>query len=906
MKTGKSGARNRKSGPVYHIVSHTHWDREWYLSFESFRARRAGMMDDLIDLLERCPDFASFTLDGQSVILEDYLAVRPEQESRIRRLAQAGRLFAGPWYVLPDEFLVSGEALLRNLLIGRSVARRYGAGMDVGYIPDSFGHAAMMPSILRGFGMESAIVYRGFGGEKEHATSEYLWRAPDGATVLMEHLHRHGYSGAYFHGDDIETAAERFERMRAEVDARATTPHRLLLSGGDHFEADPSLPGTLEALRRCSGVEILHSSLPAFMDSLAASVPRDLPVVEGELRSGYRYAFVMHGGVYSARMPLKQENHVCEKLLERYAEPLHLHAVLLGMPPQSHLLEHAWKTLLQNHPHDSICGCSIDDAHRDMESRFRAVRDVGNFIIERALDRLLPETGDASSDDASIALYNPSPFRRGGTAEAEIHFHLRDVAVGINPDYAPEAPAAPPDAFALLDEAGREMPFQIIRREDRHDIRYSGHAYPKQTFAKVYSIRFHAGELPPAGFARFKVEARPSFTRHGTRVRAGKFWIENEHLRAEVRANGTVDLCDKSRNVWHRKLHVLEDGGDAGDEYTWSPPARDRMTRSETCKARVSVIERGTVSATLRVEFALRIPAESSPAARSRRSIALPVRTDIRLDAGGRVLIFETTVDNRAKDHRLRAMFSTGIRTRSALVDSAFTVLEREAKDFDPASYPIEHPPRTAPLANFVTLRDEQNGLTLLSAGLPEYEVACDGSGRLWLTLLRCVGQLGADGLLTRPGGKGGWHNETPEAQLQGGHVFRYALFPHSAADTAGMESIIEENERFQLPFHAIRRKCIPPLPEPPSLLEMPPSVAPSAFKLSEDGKAAIIRFWNPSAHPRALRISVHAPYRSAGEAQLDERPLGGDAIDGSEIVLRGHGLKTFRYELFRDRTPAG
>src|SRR5512140_1842314 len=166
--------------PVYHIVSHSHWDREWYKSFEQFRSMLVNMVDDLLDLLARDPAYVCFTLDAQTIVLDDYLAVRPEREPELRRLVREGRLMIGPWYVLPDEFLVSAEATVRNLLTGARRSRDFGAEMKVGYIP-------MMPAILSGFGIDTALLYRGFGGEPEQNSSEYWWTGPDGTRCLMLH-----------------------------------------------------------------------------------------------------------------------------------------------------------------------------------------------------------------------------------------------------------------------------------------------------------------------------------------------------------------------------------------------------------------------------------------------------------------------------------------------------------------------------------------------------------------------------------------------------------------------------------------------------------------------------------------------------------------------------------------------
>src|SRR5262249_4367395 len=121
----------------YLVVPHTHWDREWYLPFEQFRLRLGAVVDRGLETLRPDPSFTSFTLDGQAIVLEDYVEVRPENEARLRALLAAGRLEVGPSYMLPDEILVGGEPLVRNLLLGRRVCRRFGVEPSgAGYLPD--------------------------------------------------------------------------------------------------------------------------------------------------------------------------------------------------------------------------------------------------------------------------------------------------------------------------------------------------------------------------------------------------------------------------------------------------------------------------------------------------------------------------------------------------------------------------------------------------------------------------------------------------------------------------------------------------------------------------------------------------------------------------------------------------
>src|SRR5437588_6272566 len=148
----------------FFVVAHPHWDREWYRPFEHFRLWLGHVVDGVLDTLERDDSFGSFTLDGQAIVLEDYLDVRPENESRLRALLGSGRIEIGPSYVLPDELLVGAEPLVRNLLLGRRVCERYGVEpTPVGYLPDSFGHPLQLPQILAGFGLGSCIFSRGMG-----------------------------------------------------------------------------------------------------------------------------------------------------------------------------------------------------------------------------------------------------------------------------------------------------------------------------------------------------------------------------------------------------------------------------------------------------------------------------------------------------------------------------------------------------------------------------------------------------------------------------------------------------------------------------------------------------------------------------------------------------------------------
>ena len=898
---------------TYHIVSHSHWDREWYRSFEQFRAMLVSMIDDLLDLLARDPSFVCFTLDGQAIVIEDYLEVRPEREREIREYVKKGRLLTGPWYILPDEFLVSAESTVRNLLTGIRTAERFGGSMKVGYIPDSFGHIAMMPAILRGFGIDTALIYRGFGGEPGQTSSEYWWTAPDGTRCLLLHLFRNGYSTGYFHQETDNEVVARFADLKAELDERAATSHRLLLNGGDHHWPDPKLPATLELIRSTFEGEYIHSSIPAYVQSVKKEV-NGLPEVAGEHRFGYRYAFVVLGGVYSSRMYIKQANWRCQSLLERYVEPINALTVLAGGSSRLPLIRHAWRTLLQNHPHDSICGCSIDAVHSEMMTRFRKVDETGNSVIEQCLGYLIPSGEHHAGDDLALHFFNPSPRTRSDVVEATVRFYTQDIVVGLNPDVK-VAPKLPPvRGFTLHDAQGAEVPYQIVGRGEGYDIAYSNYNYPKQSYADEFSILVDVHDAPSLGFTSLAIRKAKHFPSYPSQLRTGRNFIANDHLKVEVNARGLVTItaaAEGGRPVRFSGLHVLEDSGDAGDEYNYSYPKRDKWIHSGKSAVRVRIVEKGPLRAALRLTSSLSVPESIAPDRKSRssRMVRIPVETTLSLTPSSRHVEIETTLENRARDHRLRVLFPTGIRTKTVLADSQFCTVERTSRRYNTRDFAIEHPAAVAPMQRFVTVQDGTRAFTLLSAGMPEYELSADGKGTLALTLLRCVGLLAGDNLITRPGGKAGWHNETPDAQCQGTHTFRYAVFPHQPVGAGPLGEINAVSEQFHYPLLAIGRKTNAASRVVGASLSIDsPDFVLSAFKESEDGRACIVRTCNPSQTPVASFMHIGRDVDTIGVSALDEREGPGPATPGGtrDIPLTAGpaGIITYRCTFTKETTP--
>ena len=385
----------------YLVVPHTHWDREWYLPFEQFQLRLGMVVDGVLDTLERDPSFRSFTLDGQAIVLEDYVEVRPENEGRLRALLDAGRLEVGPSYVLPDEILVGGESLVRNLLLGRRVCRRFSVEPSgAGYLPDSFGHPAQLPQILAGFGIRTLLFSRGMGDEIDDVGITFRWRAGSDEVVACQMLpHYSSFAGLTWHHD-----AE--QRVRGIVDAfgdlvlAAGSDEILLANGSDHLPIEPELPQILAGLSGTFGAEF---RIGRYDDHEPPS--KELPVYEGEL-VGSRLQNVLRG-VNSARIYLKQANERAERRLLSVETAAALRRVRGDAPYPAADLRLAWRDLLRNHPHDSICGCSCDEVHRDMLVRYEQ--------LDRRLDYVEREALGVGG-----ALVNTLPFRRRRVVDGDL------------------------------------------------------------------------------------------------------------------------------------------------------------------------------------------------------------------------------------------------------------------------------------------------------------------------------------------------------------------------------------------------------------------------------------------------------------------------------------------------------
>ncbi|MCL4489615.1 MAG: glycosyl hydrolase-related protein [Chloroflexi bacterium] len=938
------------------IVSHTHWDREWYRSFQQYRLQLLSVIDRLLELMAREPRFKHFILDGQTVMLEDYLALRPERTDTVRGLVRAGRLDIGPWYVQPDEFLVSGEALIRNLLFGEQTGAPLDGVVKVGWLPDTFGHVAQLPQILRNFGIKSLIFSRGLGDPVLSCPSAFWWRAPNGASVLALHQ-----VGGYWnagnlghscfwgdtHGDapDPDRALQTIRDLLPALDPNGSLPALALWNGADHTPPQSELPRIIAYLNtHLGGYRVKHSSVQDYVSALSSGTTT-LPTIQGELR-GSRYQ-ALPTAVLSTRVYLKKANHRAQRLLECYAEPLSALASALGSAYPAAELREAWRLLLHNHAHDSICGCGIDPVHREMTSRFDQVEQIGQGLVDRSVDAVADRVDTASCAPGQTPLLEFNCLARPRSEVTQVTVRLPELS----------------KAFSVIDSEGREGVTQIVasRREtydwipgrtsagqvaemfglwreylsEMHRVDIRRHEWlrtgdqvelrllvgdrrvrsdlaveklmeqakqlPAETpvrltvTSQAVDLVFQAS-VPALGYAVCRVEARADPGETPPSLARGERAIENEHLRVLVESDGSLTVRHKATSREFRGLHRFEDAGDAGDTYDFCPALRLGGPMLLSSAPAVALIEDGPLQAAMQIQCNFDVPEAlaADRQTRSTRRVALPVTSIIRLRAGSPIVEITTTLENQARDHRLRLRFPTGISSEFVHADGHMAIVSRSVA-LPPGIDWAQPPTGLKHHRNWFSVDDDASGLAILSEGLHEHEALEEEGVTLALTLLRSVGWLSRGDLGNRTG-HAGPALPTPDAQCLNSHCFRYGILPYPGR--ASRTYLPQLAAAFDVPLFGgpmpVHQGTLPPRQGFVSL--EPDELVLSAIKKSETGDRLVVRFYNVSGSRVRGHIRFGFALAQVWQATAGEQPLrqmdleaGGTGIEmqaeGNEIV---------------------
>ncbi|MCJ8013039.1 alpha-mannosidase [Paenibacillus sp. KQZ6P-2] len=880
-----------------HIISHTHWDREWYLPYEKHHMRLIRLMDVLMDTLEKDTEYKSFYLDGQTIILEDYLQVRPEQKERLEQYIREGRIFIGPWYILQDAFLTSGEANIRNMQIGHKDARRFGQISKIGYFPDTFGLVGQTPQLMRQSGIDNAVFGRGVkptgfnntvaDSDYESSFSELIWEGPDGSKVLGI-LFANWYSNGNEVPVDPEEAKIFWDRKLADAEKYASTPELLYMNGCDHQPIQTDLAEALETARSLyPDTEFVHSNFPKYLEAVRKAKEGELSVVRGELRSQRTDGWGTLVNTASARVYLKQMNQHGQALLEKVAEPLASYARLAGQEYPHDLFTYAWKTLMQNHPHDSICGCSVDEVHREMVTRFAKSRNVAESIIDES-KQAVADAVDTSvfrsygEDAVPFVVFNTTGWNRSGTVSVDLdveRIYFRDG--GTLEEMSRQMKELDLGVRAVIDAEGKPLAFTLEDLGQRFGYDLPDDKFRQPFMARAVRVTFEAAGIPALGLKTFALvggaAAEGLTVQSGSLVKEGHV-MENDNLRVEAAESGSISITDKRTGRVYSDLLIYEDTGDIGNEYMYKQPEGEEALTTRDLKASIRVVEDTVSRAVLEITHDWAIPASADKlldqeqvelvyfperkAQRVKETVPMTIRTLVSLECGGQGVKIEASFNNQAKDHRVRMLMPTDIEASSHHVDSMFEIVTRDNKPTEEWQNPSNAQHQQA----FVDVSGEGAGLTVANLGLNEYEVLRDGRNTIAVTLLRSVGELGDWG-----------HFLTPDAQCLGEHTVHLEIIPHNGD---GVDAgAYQEAYQFQIPWTVtqtdLHEGTIPA--EHTSFTWESKNLAFSSWKVNEESGDDMLRWFNmkPETSPLQLSIGNCSVYKTnileeASEEHLD------------------------------------
>ncbi|KIL43067.1 glycoside hydrolase family 38 N-terminal domain-containing protein [Jeotgalibacillus campisalis] len=725
-----------------YIINHTHWDREWYETFEVFRFKLRNGLRYVQRLLEE-GQMDSFFMDGQTIVLEDYKEIVTSEEfSILASFVKKGKIEVGPWYLLADEFLVSGESIIKNLEIGRKQSHALGSESNIGYLPDTFGHNSQMPQLLRGHGIEWALLWRGAVSDR----FENKWKGADGSEVyafvlpLME-----GYYQTYLKSDDF---IEKTKDYLTQTKPYLLFDQALILNGADHTFPAPDMQNRVQQLNdNVEGISFEQVKMADFTSAFHRKIPET--ELQGEQRDPSKI-FILPG-VYSTRSYLKNQNQLCEDQALYKMEALNVWSK--GKSHSEEFMEYIWKMILKNHPHDSICGCSVDEVHEEMETRSQKVLSaIDQFSKDILQDDYPFDYLNSSVENDFLYLINNTPFAGTYPVEARIYIPVEQDLGTIK-----------------LFHQKEKIRFDILKRDQREEFMRHILAEPHYGEYAVYDVimlvPFNGVETKALNIVRLKNEV-PEINK------TTSSFIENEFYKIEWEKDG-LNILDKETGKTYNRQHLFLSTLDAGDTYNYSPPVHDCYSESKLVEVTNLTKANTFESAILHYELTSPASLNQNRTGASEDMVTTILKTKVTLYSDVRFIYFKTTVHNKAKDQKLRIGFEVEPGEIS-FGDTPFDLIKRKRlKEIEhDAKHNEESIMNQYPTTSTVITGEHQ----LAHRGLQEYEVdEYEGNVTAFLTLIRSVGWLSRRDLRTRGNGAGPGF-ETPGAQCIGSYEFEYGL----------------------------------------------------------------------------------------------------------------------------------
>nr|WP_246241222.1 glycoside hydrolase family 38 C-terminal domain-containing protein [Anaerocolumna sedimenticola] len=808
------------------------------------------------------------------------------------------KFYVGPWYILQDEFLTSGESNIRNLLIGIEEADKYGKLCKIGYFPDAFGNAGQMPQILKQAGMEAVIFGRGVKpvgfnnsvpetGDYESFYSEMLWNAPDGSGLLGILFANWYNNGAEIPVKEAD-AKEFWDKRLQDVLRFASTDHLLFMNGCDHQPVQKDLTEAIATANRLyPDLEFIHSNFNNYVKCVKESQTNQLSVVTGELTSQMTDGWNTLVNTTSSRIYLKQLNRENEVALANLVEPLAVFAADAGFLYPHETIKYAWKKLMQNHPHDSICGCSTDEVHKDMETRFHNSMQVSECLMKESMDYIGNKINTACFKDREaypFTVFNTTGWKRTGVVSVLIDIE-RIYGQNLTTSYYKMKELVLKD-FVLEDNKGNQIPFKVEDSGVRFGYDLPDDKFRQPFMARCVTVTFEAKDIPVLGYKVYVlVPKKGNKTQNDSLVIPDG--LENRYLKVTINSDGTLNLLDKTSDKYYEHICYYEDTGDIGNEYIYRQPDGGAAILSKSSTCGFELTENETYRATYKITQVMEIPESADDtlyeeqismtdvklrkAKRSTKLLPLEITTYISLDKNGRGIKVRTEFENRMKDHRLRVIIPTGLETDRHFTDSVFEIVDRPNRHYTDWQNPsgCEHQ------QCFTGMKDDKAGIIAANFGLYEYEILPEQNNAIAITLLRAVGELGDWGVFL-----------TPDAQIQKKCSVSFEIIPFSVKDEK-MDPLVEAYQ-FQVPMNTCQiyvHDGVLPLEQ--SYLEWEgEGIYLTGIKYKQNENDRILRFMNGTNQVRYLKLKKSDQVRSYYRSNVIEECLSDLPDDEERYVI--------------------
>ncbi|MBC1474041.1 alpha-mannosidase [Listeria grandensis] len=859
-----------------HIVNHTHWDREWYFTSADALVLSEQLFTEVIEELQKHPE-ANFVLDGQLSILDDYVALYPEKLADIQQLIADKQLFIGPWFTQTDAFFAHGESILRNAMIGIFDSKKYGDYMKIGYLPDTFGFNAQMPTLLAHVGFDNIIFWRGIHLGEQVQSTYFKWNGLGDAAQIYAINMPQGYGTGMLLEPTSAYVDGRLDPAIDFIAKYSQTKEVLIPSGNDQLNIIFNFADKLAEINKMGRHSYELSTYQDFMEYVKA-LP-DLETFRGEFRSPVLAR--VHKTIGSSRMNIKLKSAELEQKLLNRIEPLLVIAKASGIHISERLLMHTWKKLLEGQAHDSLAGCVSDPVAEDILHRMKEADElcdsIENTIVKKIAD-------DLSLTSNEILIFNTELSTFAGYKEIQVVTKNKQIHF---PEY--------PDAMIIHEQ-------YISARDNVLEETPAGNRFIEEPGYYVLQVKIKV-ELPGLGYRVISFEETEldleSMMQHTTAE------ISNAHYKITFQ-NGTIAL-ETASGEKQTSFIRLEDSANAGDTYDYSPLAGDIARTFTFTKA---IAERSSKLERLILTGKNRLPFDLDDRVQAGKQGDLAVKMVLELGVESELLTCELEVDNQIKSHRLRILVDTGVQTATNIASLPYGYIER--KSGVPANWQetySEMPIDIEPLEQSVTLTNEMKSCTIFTRGIKEYQQIED---KLALTLLATTGQLGKPDIAYRPGRASGDTTKkghvliaTEGAQLIGKHKFSLAIYlgaeAFEATKTArrtkefNQTTIAYQSQAFNHFLHRLDNKIQKTerrlgVARTMELLNLPKDYLISAcYPSYYEADKYIIRIENPTSTPQKIE-SAHI-----GNGSFELINAVEEIILAKEIVIPAYDAVTLR-----------